>query len=47
MARIGLNATARKRGNGPLNDDLWVISFTGRDRPGLIRDILKEPARRM
>ena len=27
-----------------LTDDLWVISFTGRDRPGLIRDILKEPA---
>lgn len=28
-----------------LNDDLWVISFLGRDRPGLIRDILEEPAR--
>ncbi len=24
--------------------DLWVISFMGRDRPGLIRDILQEPA---
>jgi phosphoserine phosphatase len=34
-----------KGGIYPLNDDLWVISFTGRDRPGLIRDILKEPAR--
>lgn len=31
-------------GNGTPTDDLWVISFTGRDRPGLIRDILKEPA---
>jgi len=27
------------------NDDLWVISFIGRDRPGLISDVLKEPAR--
>jgi len=25
-------------------EDLWVISFIGRDRPGLIRDILQEPA---
>jgi phosphoserine phosphatase len=24
--------------------DLWVISFIGKDRPGLIRDILQEPA---
>lgn len=24
--------------------DLWVISFIGRDRPGLIRDILERPA---
>ena len=28
-----------------MNDNLWVISFIGRDRPGLIRDILSEPAR--
>jgi phosphoserine phosphatase len=28
----------------PLTDDLWVISFIGRDRPGLICDILEEPA---
>jgi phosphoserine phosphatase len=28
----------------PLTDDLWVISFIGRDRPGLIRDILNRPA---
>lgn len=28
-----------------MNDSLWVISFIGRDRPGLIRDILIEPAR--
>lgn len=28
-----------------LGEDLWVISFMGRDRPGLIRDILLEPAR--
>ena len=34
-----------REGTGTLTDDLWVISFTGRDRPGLIRDILKEPAR--
>lgn len=26
--------------------DLWVISFIGRDRPGLISDILQEPADR-
>ena len=31
-------------GNGTPTDEFWVISFTGRDRPGLIRDILKEPA---
>lgn len=29
-----------------MNSDLWVISFIGRDRPGLIRDILSEPAGR-
>jgi len=28
-----------------LDSDLWVISVIGRDRPGLIRDILSEPAR--
>jgi len=27
-----------------LSGPLWIISFIGRDRPGLIRDILKEPA---
>ena len=27
-----------------LIEDLWVISFLGRDRPGLIHDILVEPA---
>lgn len=27
-----------------MNSDLWVISFIGKDRPGLIRDILSEPA---
>jgi phosphoserine phosphatase len=32
-----------REGNGTPTDDLWVISFTGRDRPGLIRDILEEP----
>jgi phosphoserine phosphatase len=32
-----------REGNGAPTDDLWVISFTGRDRPGLIRDILEEP----
>jgi phosphoserine phosphatase len=29
-----------------LGSNLWVISFIGRDRPGLIRDILSEPAAR-
>jgi phosphoserine phosphatase len=29
-----------------LTKDLWVISFIGKDRPGLIRDILQESARR-
>lgn len=28
-----------------MDSDLWVISVIGRDRPGLIRDILSEPAR--
>ncbi|HOV81607.1 MAG TPA: phosphoserine phosphatase SerB [Methanothrix sp.] len=36
---------AGKEGMGRLNDDLWVISFIGRDRPGLISGILEEPAR--
>lgn len=27
-----------------LTEELWVISFIGRDRPGLIRDLLDEPA---
>ena len=31
--------------DGPsFKGDLWVISFIGKDRPGLIRDILQEPA---
>jgi phosphoserine phosphatase len=29
-----------------LTDDLWVLSFIGKDRPGLICDILQEPANR-
>ncbi len=29
-----------------MTDDLWVISFIGRDRPGLISDILQKPADR-
>lgn len=45
MASISANAAAKRRGKRPLNDDLWVVSFLGRDRPGLIRDILDEPAR--
>ena len=28
-----------------LKENLWVISFMGRDRPGIIRDILEQPAR--
>ncbi|MEI8004409.1 MAG: ACT domain-containing protein, partial [Methanothrix sp.] len=39
-----LDAAAKNGGMCPLNDDLWVISFLGKDRPGLIRDILDEPA---
>jgi len=27
-----------------LTEELWVISFIGKDRPGLIRDLLEEPA---
>ncbi|HNX40637.1 MAG TPA: ACT domain-containing protein, partial [Methanothrix sp.] len=42
---MSLDASAEKGGMGKLNDDLWVISFIGRDRPGLISDILEEPAR--
>lgn len=38
------DATTEKGGLCPLTDDLWVISFMGRDRPGLIRDILNKPA---
>ena len=39
-----LDAAVKNGGMCPLNDDLWVISFLGKDRPGLIRDILDEPA---
>ena len=35
-----------ERGASQLSSDLWVISFIGKDRPGLIRDILSEPAAR-
>lgn len=42
---MSLDESAEKGGMGKLNDDLWVISFIGRDRPGLISDILEEPAR--
>jgi phosphoserine phosphatase len=28
----------------PMTRSLWVISFIGKDRPGLIRDLLHEPA---
>jgi phosphoserine phosphatase len=45
MASILTNAAAKRWGKRPLNDDLWIASFLGRDRPGLIRDILDEPAR--
>jgi phosphoserine phosphatase len=31
---------------GVQSPNLWVISFIGKDRPGLIRDILSEPAKR-
>jgi phosphoserine phosphatase len=41
---LGSMQLPERVGNGTPIDDLWVISFTGRDRPGLIRDILKEPA---
>ncbi|MDM7939484.1 MAG: ACT domain-containing protein, partial [Methanothrix sp.] len=27
-----------------MTEELWVISFIGKDRPGLIRDLLEEPA---
>lgn len=35
---------SQKRGPDLGSGDLWVIAFIGRDRPGLIRDILREPA---
>ena len=44
MVREDINAATKKWGVRTLIEDLWVISFMGRDRPGLIRDILAEPA---
>ncbi|MCX6668532.1 MAG: hypothetical protein NTV25_01810, partial [Methanothrix sp.] len=44
MARGEVNATTEKGAWTLPTEDLWVISFIGRDRPGLIRDILQEPA---
>ena len=41
---LGSMQLPERVGNGTPTDEFWVISFTGRDRPGLIRDILKEPA---
>ena len=41
---LGSMQLPERVGNGTLTDEFWVISFTGRDRSGLIRDILKEPA---
>lgn len=35
-----------QEGGSAASGDLWVVSFIGRDRPGLIRDILQEPADR-
>jgi phosphoserine phosphatase len=35
-----------RTGGVVLSADLWVISFIGRDRPGLIRDLLEELARK-
>jgi phosphoserine phosphatase len=40
------NRTITQREDHLLNSDLWVISFIGKDRPGLIRDTLAEPAGR-
>ncbi|VVB69597.1 Phosphoserine phosphatase [uncultured archaeon] len=45
MALVRDQCNHRERGPELLPiEDLWVISFMGRDRPGLIRDILQEPA---
>lgn len=39
------DARAGKWGVLSLSEDLWVISFMGRDGPGMISNILEEPAR--
>jgi len=39
------DARAGKWGVLSLSEDLWVISFMGRDEPGMISNILEEPAR--
>lgn len=44
MDECDSDATTDKGGLCLLTEDLWVISFMGRDRSGLIRDILAEPA---
>jgi phosphoserine phosphatase len=44
MARKEVDAITETRYRTMVAEDLWVISFIGRDRPGLIRDILQEPA---
>jgi len=45
MARDVVDAITETRHCTMAAENLWVISFIGRDRPGLIRDILQEPAR--
>jgi len=45
MARDVVDAITETRHCTMVAENLWVISFIGRDRPGLIRDILQEPAR--
>ena len=42
MSKVSL--ALRDEEGRPLTGDLWVISIIGKDRPGLIRDILREPA---
>ena len=44
MAKEEVDAITETRYRTMVAEDLWVISFIGRDRPGLIRDILQEPA---
>lgn len=42
-----MNEDMESRGEEALGFDLWVISVLGKDRPGMIRDLLDAPAKMM